>query len=567
MKTTVLRVLLLTLLLSPPLVAQKKKREAEPPERVAEAERTFTDGMKYVLMEEYAKAVPVLEHALELNPENAGIHFTLATVLTRSGQPERAVPHAEKAFLLDAENKYHLLLLADLYQKKRNYAEAGKLYQILQQRYPDNAEYGVELASIYILQDKYDDALKTYERLEKTLGVNEEITRQKQMILIRQNKINEAVRESERLIATDPDEVEYMVDLAEMLLNNNRNDQAIPWLERILKLRPDNAQAHIMLADLYRKRGDFGKTNQELEKAFADPNLDTPTKARVLTSYLAMLPPEASKEQALKFAESLVTSAPDQASGHVLVGDLLLQKGEKRAARDAYLRAARLDRSLSEVWERVIRLDGDLNQVDSLIQHSEEAIEVFPNQAEFWYANGSAYLMQRKYAPAVEALEEARRLASRPELLGFVYAQLGDAYNGTAQHDKSDQAYEEALTRDPANEHVLNNYSYFLALRKTRLDRAQELSSKLVALQPENGTYLDTHAWVLYTKGQFAEARTFLEKALKTKQVSGTVVEHYGDVLFQLGEKDKALDQWRRAKTLGGASGALDKKIATGTLQ
>lgn len=565
--------LVLALLTSAPLVAQKKKRDgtergvAPSSEQVAEAERTFTDGLKYFLMEEYGKAVPLLEQALTLNPENAGIHYTLANVLTKAGQADRAVPHAEKAFLLDAENKHHVMLLADLYQKKRNYAEAAKLYQILQQRYPDNAEYGIELASIFILQDKYEEALKAYERLEKSLGVTEEITRQKQMILLKQNKFNEAIKESEKLIATDPGEVEYMVDLAEMLLNNDRNDQAIPWLERILQIRPDNAQAHIMLADLYRKRGDLDKTNQELEKAFADPNLDGQTKARVLSSYLSMLPQEAQKTQALKFAQTLVEGDPNQPQGHVIQADLLLQKGDKAGARNAYLRAARLDRSLSEVWERIIRLDGDLGQMDSLVKHSEEAIEVFPNQADFWYANGSAYLIQRKYNQAVESLEEARRLATRPELVGFILSQLGDAYNGVAQHEKSDQAYEEALKRDPANEHVLNNYSYFLSLRKVKLDRAQELSAKLVSLQPENGTYLDTHAWVLYTRGQYGAARNFLEKALKTKQVTGTVVEHYGDVLFQLGEKDKALDQWRRAKTMGQTSGALDKKIATGSLQ
>jgi tetratricopeptide (TPR) repeat protein len=566
--------LVLALLTSTTLVAQKKKRDGaergtERPNsgQVAEAERTFTDGMKYFLMEDYGKAVPLLEQALQLNPENAGIQFALATVLTKAGQADRAVPFAEKAFLLDAENKYHLVLLAELYQKKHNYAEAAKLYQILQQRYPDNAEYGIELASIFVLQDKHDDALKAYDRLEKSLGVTEEITRQKQMILLKQNKFNEAIKESEKLIATDPGEVEYMVDLAEMLLNHDRNDQAIPWLERILKIRPDNAQAHIMLADLYRKRGDLEKTNQELEKAFADPNLDGQTKARVLTSYLAMLPEEARKAQALKFAQSLVQTDPNQPQAHVIQADLLMQKGDKAGARDAYLRAARLDGSLNEVWDRVIRLDGDLNQIDSVVKHSEEAIELFPNQAEFWYANGSALLMQRQYKPAVDALEEARRLATRPELQSFIHAQLGDAYNGVAQHEKSDQAYEEALKRDPANEHVLNNYSYFLSLRKAKLDRAQELSAKLLALQPDNGTYLDTHAWVLYTKGQYGAARNFLEKALKSKQVSGTVVEHYGDVLFQLGEKDKALEQWRRAKTMGQTSGVLDRKIATGSLQ
>lgn len=48
--------------------------------------------------------------------------------------------------------------------------------------------------------------------------------------------------------------------------------------------------------------------------------------------------------------------------------------------------------------------------------------------------------------------------------------------------------------------------------------------------------------------------------------VSGTIVEHYGDVLFQLGEREKAVEQWKKAKIMGETSDLLEKKIATGTL-
>jgi predicted negative regulator of RcsB-dependent stress response len=74
---------------------------------------------------------------------------------------------------------------------------------------------------------------------------------------------------------------------------------------------------------------------------------------------------------------------------------------------------------------------------------------------------------------------------------------------------------------------------------------------------------LDTHAWVLYVKKDYQKARQFLEKAvINNKSKSGTVIEHYGDVLFQLGEKDKAVEQWKRAKSTGGSSTSIDQKIA-----
>jgi tetratricopeptide (TPR) repeat protein len=208
-----------------------------------------------------------------------------------------------------------------------------------------------------------------------------------------------------------------------------------------------------------------------------------------------------------------------------------------------------------------------VNQVDSLIAHSEEAIEVFPNQASYWYFNGAGFLMKRTYDRAVESLEEAQRLEGDGELAGTINGQLGDAYNGLGKHQKSNEAYEAALKRKPDDDHVLNNYSYFLSLRKENLARARELSAKLVEKHPENPTYLDTHGWVLFVSGDAKQARTFLEKAVRLNQDrSATIVEHYGDVLAHLGEKEKALDQWRRAKKLGQASAQLDKKISTGSL-
>ncbi|MEM6644501.1 MAG: hypothetical protein AAF616_16090, partial [Bacteroidota bacterium] len=73
--------------------------------------------------------------------------------------------------------------------------------------------------------------------------------------------------------------------------------------------------------------------------------------------------------------------------------------------------------------------------------------------------------------------------------------------------------------------------------------------------------YLDTHGWVLYVRGDYKQSRKFLEKAVSLDD-DGTVIEHYGDVLFQLGEVDLALIQWEKALKQGDTSEYLEKKIA-----
>jgi Tfp pilus assembly protein PilF len=145
------------------------------------------------------------------------------------------------------------------------------------------------------------------------------------------------------------------------------------------------------------------------------------------------------------------------------------------------------------------------------------------------------------------------------------YGQLGDAYNSLSDHAKSDQSYEAALVNDPNNDHVLNNYSYFLSLRADKLERAKKMSGTLVNKYPKNATYLDTYGWVLYVMGDYVEAEKYLKRAAQLEN-DGTIIEHYGDVLYKLGKEEEAMIHWKQAKELGGTSDLLDKKINEGTI-
>jgi tetratricopeptide (TPR) repeat protein len=564
-----------------PATAQRKRDKADTalakPGSVSttsvrmEEETMFTEGVRYLMTDEPSKAIAQFTKVLQKDPNNAAAQYSTASAYLKSGKVAEAIPYATKAHSLAADNKFYSLLLAELYVKQKRYSEAEDLYEALLKKGPENAEYGVELAAIYLFNDKPDKALETYNKVERELGFNEEINRQKQRIYLKQNKIDKAVEEAEKLVASEPSDPDYLLEGAELLIANDRTDQAISWIDRALKLNADLPQAHVLLADIYRKKGDMDRVSKELNQVLANPNLEAGLKARILSSYMGMTGSNtAAQQDALGMAQNLAKTSPNDPKTQVMLADLLMQQGKKAEARDAYAKAARLDGSVYEVWGALIQLDGELNQVDSLLVHSEKALEVFPTQGLFWYSNGSANLYKRKYQQAVDALEESQKLlaaSGNNDIKKGISAQLGDAYNGLGDHAKSDEAYEAVLKVDPLNDHVLNNYSYFLSLRKENLPRAQQLAQKLVERHPTNATYLDTYAWVLYISKEYAKAKQYLEKAMADPaNVSGTIIEHYGDVLYQLGERDKALEQWNKAKTKGGASPDLDKKIATGKL-
>ena len=133
------------------------------------------------------------------------------------------------------------------------------------------------------------------------------------------------------------------------------------------------------------------------------------------------------------------------------------------------------------------------------------------------------------------------------------------------QMENAYAAYDEALKYNDKNVMVLNNYSYFLSLEKKDLKRAERMSAQCIKLEPDNATYLDTYAWIFFMQGNYSLAKIYIESALgKDRTNSSELVDHYGDILFMSGEKDNAVEQWKKAKELGKESPVLDRKISEG---
>ena len=75
--------------------------------------------------------------------------------------------------------------------------------------------------------------------------------------------------------------------------------------------------------------------------------------------------------------------------------------------------------------------------------------------------------------------------------------------------------------------------------------------------------YQETYGWVLYKAKDYKEAKKWIGKALANGGDGfPDTLEHYGDVLFQLGETDEAIEYWRKAQSKGSKSGDLEKKIS-----
>lgn len=527
-----------------------------------EAEYQFTEGMKEFIIDNLPRALSAFEKSLQYDPANAAAHFMIAQTYERQGNFYKALLSAQKAIQLNDANKYYYLLLARIYDRKQDYYEEIKVYQQLLKKIPDAYEYYFELAAVYSYVGKWEDAIKCYDKYEKYAGITEEISRQKQQIYLKLGKINDAINEARKLAAAFPEDVRYMIVLAELLISHQKNDEAEKILQEVLKKDPLNPYVNISLYSILTSKGKTNEANQKLMDAFSNPLMDIDTKVGILITKIRQLPNEDIKKLCLNLGKILADVHPNEAKAHAMYADILAISNQNKDALNHYLQAVKLDPGHYKIWQQIVIINYELNSIDSLIKHSERALELYPNQSIFWFYNGIAYQLKKNYKKSAASFEQGKKLAANDKnLLVQFNSLLGDTYNGLKEYKKSDECFEEALRYDENNHVVLNNYSYYLSLRKEKLEQAKRMSEKVIKEFPDNPTYLDTYAWILYVMKDYAKAKDIFEKIADTSN-NGTIVEHYGDVLYQLGQKDKALEQWKKARELGDASEWIDKKIA-----
>ncbi|TAG00414.1 MAG: hypothetical protein EAZ44_09425 [Cytophagia bacterium] len=528
-----------------------------------ETEIYLIEGMKFSSIDENRKALESFRKALLVaGNNNATINFKLAETCYKLNQMPEAEGYAKDALSKEKNNKFIYLMLANIYSSQRRYEDAINTFKQLLTIENAPIEYNYELAELYLKNENPQKALDCYDKLEKYFGAMENIIQQKQRIYLQINQTDKAIQEGQKLIDANPNNSRYVVNLADMLLNYQKTEQALPLLEKIAKEQDADPRTYLLLAKIYQDKNDEEKSLYYLKNAFQSPDIDPYDKAKIINLILQKTPEKANKPEITELVQILQKAHPDHIKILILQADVELIRKNKKQALAFYTIAARKEVNNIEVWKRVLGLEAELQQPDSLAKHAEMALEHFPNYAPFWLYYGNGLAGKKNYQKALTSFQEGKMLSvNNKELKLDFFIRLGDTYNALQRYTEADKSFQEALKIDENNAFALNSYSYYLANRKEKLDEAMKMASKLTEKYPDNPIFLDTYGWVLYAKGDYKKSKAIFEKVLQKNTDNGAYFERYGDVLYQLGERNLALEQWQKAKKIGGTTILIDKKI------
>ncbi len=568
MKQT-LAILVLLLIVASPVYSQKKKKDKKDKTKVEEVDlnrvlHLIFEGERQELLENPVKAASYYQECINIDPENSVCFYKLATVYNLRGNYNGSTNLIKKAIAIDPGNKWYYLLLSHNYIALGDLNNATLTFEKAILLDPYKPEYQLELSELYAQQGKFKEAIVLLNDFEDLHGINPEINIRKQNFYVQNGQINLAIEECNILIKSFPEEPNYYGLLAELHLLNNDQENALKAFEDLLEIDPDNGLAHFSLANYYQQNGDIEKSNIEMLLAFEAKDLEIETKLNVLIHYTDVLADDPSEWQYInKLLIAFEASNPNDARTHAMISDFYYSQGETEKARTYTYKSLELQKDRFQVWNQLIIMDSELQDWSSMVKDGNAALELFPSNPAFYYFLGIAYSQIEDYDNAIEILETGKMMIFKNEN-GLVDFQtiLGDVYNSAGQYKKSAENYDKVLKVQPDNAYVLNNYSYYLSLRKENMEKAKKMAKRAVDLEPTQYNYQDTYGWVLFQNSEYQEAAYWLEKAVDNGgSINGEILEHYGDALYMTGNTGKAVEVWKMASSVGDASELIEVKI------
>lgn len=516
---------------------------------------------------QFKQAKQQLKDLAKAAPDNDAVWYYLGLTEVELGDALSAIAHLSKAAELDPGNYWYRQRLATLYGATGNHKKQLELLEAIKRDFPKKTlSTAYELVNLYIDAGRFDDALAALEEVEKGMGESEETVRTRYDLLRSMGREDEAAQALEEFSAVEPS-ASALSMLGDYYLEAGKDSLALERYSESLRLDPEYIPALLGKSEVYRKGNRTDEYFATMGEFMSSAVVPVSSKSMYITNALKALDPRYLGQMQSRF-DTLVNLA---VAAHPSDTTLLQTAGmycystnrPDKAARffkmnaDLYPDSPRLE----AMYEELLGMSGDWT---ALRRRAEEAYRRLGDGRFLEYAANAAY-QQKDYQAVIDYSTIKINNSEEPLDKASGWTVVGDMYYSMGRRNKAYSAYKKALKADPDYVPALNNYAYYLAINGGCLKKAETMAAKAVELSPNEGTYLDTYAWILHLLKKDAQAKPLYQKTMVYGgKDSAVILDHYAEVLFALGEYDLARVYWQQAreKNSSGEVPDLDERIA-----
>jgi tetratricopeptide (TPR) repeat protein len=360
-------------------------------------------------------------------------------------------------------------------------------------------------------------------------------------VLLAEKKPKEALDPARRAWELQENDPELVLIYALTLDLNKRGREAVKLYEQLYRFNPGNSDLVQRMVTLYKEFGNLETALGLIDDMIENSGDEFPG---LKMQKLLILWEMDRNQEALQVLSELEKKLPESDRVNFMYGIGLLKVGQKQQAMERFAAI----QSASSLKPDAMRHQALLL---SMMGRLSEALAVLKNLTERPDADDSGYLLwaeivgnEHNYTESVRIISAAiQRFPDNPRLrfLKGAYLEKG------GDRKAAESVMRQAIETNPKDAAALNFLGYMLAEDGRDLDEAESYIHRALKIEPKNGGFIDSLGWVYFQKKMYQRALQTLEKASELEPEEGVIWEHLGDVLIAIGDKNKALSQYKEA--------------------
>ncbi|MDE7355324.1 MAG: hypothetical protein K2N21_00930 [Rikenellaceae bacterium] len=511
------------------------------------------------------KALALFETALECDSLHAPSSYRISTLLA---DKEEALRQARRAWSLDSANFWYASQTGALLTQMGRYDQAIEVWRYCRDLKPDDIQIHQYIAALYNVRGQTISAIATIDTALMRFVDDLELLEYRGELLAAAYRPREVIANAQRMLALAPDNARYMALLAQGHASAGADTLAAVCFKRAIARDSTDLEVLINAAMFYENTNNVTDYLDVLNMLMANDKIALEDKLAYFGQLMDNIPLYRKYIYNIeRLLNTLRLYHADSYSVDRLYARHLTHIGRASDALDIFKARCRdADDKISlDAYMSIISMESYLKRPDSVALYARTAMERFTQDTDLPLLYAVTLHERSEHKEAVSVVKKRLKSIRTDSIRSIYHGFIGDMEQQTGRMRQCYKQYDKALSYNPDNINVLNNYSYFLSLEGRDLDRALAMSSRVLKAEPSNATYIDTYGWILYKSGLYKEARTYLLKAIALDEnPSAELLTHYGDVLYKLGEKTNAAIYWHKALKAGGDKEMLEKRIKEG---